>query len=182
MNAYIKNHTKWRYSRHTHTHIQHAWSVEVTSGHIRNQQAANRLFKPCCRRGTAMLTAPLQPERLSPIMTPDVQDFTVWACVSVGVKLLNRYARWFFCAFISKCIISEIIPSYEFSYCYILCVWMRKCGCVSAEEMLLNSMRCYLYKCLNTPSLLCSLYTQRQLLYSARAHACNICIVIGHFL
>lgn len=182
MNAYIKNHTKWRYSRHTHTHIQHAWSVEVTLGHIRNQQAANRLFKPCCRRGTAMLTAPLLPERLSPMMTPDVQDFTVWACVSVGVKLLNRYARWFFCAFISKCIISEIIPSCErsltaiFSACVNEEMWVcqRRGDAFKFNEVLPLQVLKYPL----TPAL----YTQRQLLYGARAHACNICIVIAHFL
>lgn len=125
----------------------------MTWGHIRYGRAASGLFKPCCCGNTVMVTAPLLPQRVSPVVTPDVQGFNVCVCVCqrtrVSVNVVepsNRNAEW--------------IPLLLFTIhteftccCFFACVFVSKRtrGCACTEKMFSNSMRCYPSYCLNIP-------------------------------
>lgn len=98
------------------------------------------LFKPCCRGDTVMVTALLLPQRVSPVVTPDVRGFTVHACVSVHVCLcmsLSPPIPFFFL----------FIIHIKYMYFFILLVYV----CVRGHSGVPALKRCYHSCCLNIP-------------------------------
>ena len=127
----------------------------MTRGHIRHVRAARRLLKLCCRGDTVTVTAPLLPQRVSPVVTPDDQDFTVCVCVCVFVcneLFLEVCVNEYLCFYIWN----HTFPIFEFTccclFCVSVCVFVYTCGCACTEELFSNSMRCCPSYCLNIPS------------------------------